>query len=507
MKDIKKSVNLNNEKPNEMKTLAKNTIILASPTVLSFIVGILKSKFIAIFLGTTGVGLTNQLLATINMIRQSTLSFLPDGMVKLVAKENAIKSNDIEIYNIIKTYFVMVFPIVILTTILGYVFADEMTKYIFGDIKYKLFFLIGFTAIPVSILGASFRAFLKAFKEIKSFAISDILIIIINLITFLPLIYFFGLIGGIIYITLSFFISFIIVVFLVKKNVFKKYNITFKSIKNAVFSQKYFKEMLAFVGVGLIAGTFRVFENISTRAIVVNNIGIDKLGIYSPITKWEALFIGFILPAVYTYLYPRLSEAKDNKDINKVINVVIRLITFVCLPFVMVGISLRHWVIPLFYSEDFIDAAIYLPYHFSFLLFAIWSTIFEQIFAPTGRLKMLLFFVIITNSISLIMVYYLVPIYGLYGYLFRYTITPFMTIMIFYFYWRKTIDFRIRKENVYVILYALFCSLLFILLKDYNSFILLALSLILILLLVFLLNSKEKNFLLLKLIQIRDRVL
>ena len=38
----------------ELKILAKNTLMLASPKVLKFFIGIIRTKFIALFLGVTG---------------------------------------------------------------------------------------------------------------------------------------------------------------------------------------------------------------------------------------------------------------------------------------------------------------------------------------------------------------------------------------------------------------------------------------------------------------------
>ena len=171
------------------------------------------------------------------------------------------------------------------------------------------------------------------------------------------------------------------------------------------------------MGVGVIGGTYFIFTEITSRSIVVNELGINQLGVYTPITSWAGLFVGFILPSVYTYLYPRLSESKSDSEIIGVINVVIRLITFVALPFIIVGISIREWIIPLFYSMEFIDATKYLPYHFGSLIFFIWSSIMSQLFYATGRLKSYLIFGLVINSISLMLVYFLVPVAGLYGYM------------------------------------------------------------------------------------------
>lgn len=481
----------------EIKTLAKNTYILAMPKVLNFGVGLIRTKLIAIFLGVTGLGIIDQLTNTIKQVRLLSLSFLPDGMVKLIAKENAGEGNMLNIFSIIKTYFLMVLPLAVFMTILGYLFADEITVFIFGDIEYKIYFLIGFTALPITIFSTSFRAFLKAYKEIKSFAIAEFFIIIINLILFVPLVYFYKVLGGVIYATSSFFVTLFVILFVVRKNVFLKYGITLKSIKSASYSKIYSNELFAFIGVGIVAGFFRVFENIAIRSIVVRDLGIEELGIYNPITKWSNLFIGFILPSLYTYLYPRLSEAKDNLDISNVVNDVIRLLTFVVLPFVIVGIAVREFIIPLFYSKDFVDASIYLPFHFSALLVVVWSTIFEQIFAPSGRLKVFLVFVIIINSLSLGLVYYFVPIIGLYGYMIKFTIIPLVTLVVYWVYWNKKIKFKLKKENIWVLVYSVICCSILLIIRD-KEFYLQIISLFLLVPLYFLMTQEEKNFLIKK---------
>ncbi len=481
----------------ELKILAKNTLILASPKVLKFFVGILRAKFIAIFLGLTGAGIIDQLQETITQIRNFTLSGLSDGMVKLIAHQNGTEIDVHKIGSIIKTYLVMIIPITISVTILGYIYANEITLYIFGNIQYKLYFQIGFIALPLSILSSTANALLKAYKEIRSFATAEVFIIIINLIIFLPLVYFYKIPGGVVYVTLSFLVTFLVVFFLMRKNVFKKHNITFADIKKGIISKKYFKDLLAFISYGVIGGTLYIFVEVSIRAIVVNDLGIDKLGLYTPVTRWSNLFLGFIMPAIYTYLYPRLSEAKSDTEIIDVVNDVFRLITFVALPFIIIGISTRQWIIPLFYSKDFIEASIYLPYHFSTLLFVIWSSIFAQIFWPTGRLKHQFIFVLIINTLSLVLIYYFVPIYGLYGYLIKFTIVPLITMLMYFAFWRNRIKFKFKKENIKIMLYALLCSILLLLFKD-NVIFLQFLSLTLIITLYFLLKKQERDFLIKK---------
>lgn len=481
----------------EIKKLAKNTLILASPNVLKFIIGVVRSKLIAVFLGVTGAGIINQLQSTIQQIATFTLSSLPEGMVKLIAQENGIEFNISKISSIIKTYILIIIPVTSTVTILGYVYSNEITLYIFGDLKYKLYFLIGFVALPVSILSTSNVSLLTAFKEIKSIALSNVLVLIINFILFIPLIYFFEILGAVIYVTISFFVSLFIFSFYSYKNVLKKNNIKLGDIFHGIFSKFYFKELISFMSFGLVAGTYYIFTEITTRAIVVQELGITKLGIYAPITAWAGLFVGFILPSLTTYLFPRISESKDNNEIINVINDVIRLMTFVTLPFIIVGITIRELIIPLFYSIDFIEASIYLPYHFAAILFTIWTFAFSQIFAPTGRLKSFLILAIIIHSLSLGLVYFLVPEFGLYGYLAKFTITPIFSTLLYSIYWSIKIKFKLKLGNILIVAYSLLCVFSLLLMQNNGVYLYILATALLIVLLLFL-NKQEKVYLLKK---------
>ena len=478
----------------ELKKLAKNTVVLAAPKVLKFFVGIVRSKLIAIFLGTFGMGIINQLQTIVKQFSTFTLSSVPDGMVKLIAKQNSIEKDKKVISDIIKTYLIIIFPLTIVVIIAGYIFSEEITLFIFGDIKYELYFQIGFSAVPISILSTSAFALLKAYKKIKSIALAEILIIIINLVIFIPLIYFYKITGAVVYVALTYVVTFFIFRYFANNEVLKRNSITLADIRKSAFRYDFFKELMSFMGFGLVIGTYTIFVEVTARAIVVNELGINKIGIYSPIIAWASLFVGFILPSLRTYLFPRISEAKSDKEITAVVNDVIRLMTFVTLPFIIIGITLRHWLIPLLYSNEFMEAAIYLPYHFSALLFIIWSYSFVQIFAPTGRLKNLFVFGLIHHTISLGLAYFLIPEVGLYGYLAKFAVTPIISTLVYFVFFSYTIKFKLKSENIKLVLFAVLCIVVLLILKDNQPYLFLA-SIILLPMSFFLLKKPERLFL------------
>lgn len=482
----------------EIKKLAQNTSFLAFPKVIKFFIGIVRAKLVAIFLGTLGAGVVSQLTNILRSISVFTTAGMADGMVRQIAIVNSEGGDKKEIASIIKTYAIPVIFLTILVYALGFIFGKFITTYVFGDLKYYNYFLIGFSALPIMTLSSTSFGLLKAYKKIKLLMFAEIGIIIVNFLVFFALIYFYGLTGAVIYVTTTYLTTFIIYNFYVRTQILNKIGISILDIYKAKFNREHFNELLHFVGNTLTAGVFATFVEVTSRSIVVTNLGVDKIGVYSPIIAWSALFTGFILPSLSTYLYPRLSEAKSDKEIVSIVNDVFRLMTYVALPFITIAIVSRNYIIPLFYSKEFFDATIYLPFHFAGLLLIIWNYAFAQIYTPSGRIKYITMFSILQNIIFLAIVYYMVPAYGLWGWTARYTLGVFISCTQNYIFWHFTIRFRFTKENSFLLIFVvIFITLLLVFRNNLIVSALIGLSGFIMIWLM--LKKKERNFLLNKL--------
>lgn len=440
------------------KDIAKNTIFLLIPSVLKFLIGLVRAKIVAIFLGTEGTGVINQLQNILNSIASFTTSGMPDGMVKQLAKANSKDASKQEIASIIKTYGTIVLITTIIAYILGFSFSASLTKFVFGDQKYFLYYLIGFSALPIMILSSSSYAIIKAYKQIKSLMWSEITITITTFLLFFIMVYFFRLTGAVIYVTLSFFVSWLAYRYVSERIIKNALGLRLKDIIGAQFINNNFKELLSFSGVFFTSGALDIIVNLLTRNLIIRNVGINAIGMYSPVTAWAGLFTGFLLPSIFTYLFPRISESKTNEEINQLLNDIIRLLSFVTIPFVAFSITFRDILIPMFYSKEFSEAGKYLPFHFVAIYLLIIIYTFAQVFAPTGRLKQFVPIIILNNVITLVIVYSMIPRFGLWGWVANFTITPFISAIIYYVFWHKTIGFSFKKENIVLILFIIISS-------------------------------------------------
>ena len=455
----------------ELKILFKNTSSLIVTKVVKFIIGIIRSKIVAIFLGTTGTGIIVQLTQLTQSISQFSLLSMPEGLIKQIAEsDKAHKEFSNKLSTLIKSYSVLLFIVLVITLSLSFCFSKELTIFFFGNIKYYNYCLIGLASFPILLINSISFAVLQGFKKIKYIARSELIVIIINIFFFIPLIIIWGLIGAVIYVTISFLTILLVNHVYTQKVILTNLNISIKKIYESKINKKAIRELFLFAGFGLTAGIALIISDTWARAIVVTQLGINELGVYSPIVTWAGVFTGFILPSIGTYLFPRFGEAKSNYEITGVLNDSIRFVTIVMIPFLLLSIPIRFQIIPLFYSKQFLAAGNYLPWHFLGTLFYVWMYVFTQAMAPTGRIKMQGILVIIMCMVNIATVYFLIPIIGLYGWMLKFIISPILFFVIYFAYFKKVINFKFEKKNIILMLYLIFSFFVIMSISKYFSY-------------------------------------
>lgn len=439
----------------ELKILVKNTSYLLGSNVIKFIAGIVRTKLNAIYLGTAGVGLVNQLgFLTQKMSMFTTLS-MSEAVVKQIS-ENTSKADVREfVASSLKSYIILVFSFMFVSILSMYFFASDLTIYVFGDIKYLSVFYLGIFSFPLLLLNSIPFSILKGFRSVKLIAKARLVVVVFNLVLFIPLLFAFKLKGAIAFVPISFVTTLLINFYFVEKYHLREMGLNINSIFNASLKNRFVIELLTFSGFGLFIGLFSIITEFACRSIVVYNLGIAKIGLYSPIMTWAGLFTGFLLPSFSTYLYPRFCTVKSNHEISGILNDALKLGTLALAPLIFLGIPYRNIFIVLFYSKDFVEAGIYLPFHFMGVVFYVWWYIFAQSMTPTGRIKQHSIFCALFYSLDVVVTYILVPKYGLNGWMLKYIISPVIFFIVYFIYSRRKLGFNITRSNLRLMSYLI----------------------------------------------------
>lgn len=446
----------------ELKKIIKSTSFLVSSKAVQFIIGIIKSKLGAIFLGTNGMGIYSQVSYLTTMISQVTLLSMNDGLVKQVA-QNKDNQGFLQILKgLVRSYSLLIAFSVLIVFSLCLIFAKPLTIFFLGDYDSLTYYLIGITGVPVLIINSLSFALLKSYKATKEISRANIFSSVLSLCCFVPLVYFLGILGSVISVTLNFAIVLYINNYQARKIVFEKTGLKFRDLFKAKTEKKYNRELLYFAFFGATTGLIYIGAESVCRSLVVNSLGIDKIGIYSPVIAWSGLLTGFIAPAIQLYLFPRFSECKSNIEISGIINDYFYLITFLMIPFLCLSIPFRNILIHTFYSKEFIEAGKYLPWHFIGLLFYMYWNILAMVLTPTGRIKTHGLFVTLMSLINVGIVFFLVPHIGLYGWMLKFIISPVLFSLVYFIYLKNQVDLKLSAKNLFLIAYAVVVSLVLI---------------------------------------------
>jgi O-antigen/teichoic acid export membrane protein len=481
----------------ELKKIVKSTSFLVISKTIQFTVGIIRSKLAAIYIGTIGVGVFSQVSYLVTMISNLSLLSMNDGLVKQIAEKKDSEGFKEQLKGLIKSYSILIVLASSIAIIICIIFSKQLTIFFIGDEKYLLYYLFGITCIPITIANSLSFALLKSYKATKYISRSNITSSIITLLFFVPLIYLFKTTGAVISVAINFLVLLIVNNLQVRIHILSQIGMKFKEVFKSKIDKKYTKDLLYFAFYGATTGLLLLVSESICRSMVVNKLGIEKFGIYSPITAWSNLLSGFILPSLSTYLYPRFSECKTNAEISDILNDSLRLVSFLMAPFLFIAIPYRLIIIPIFYSREFIEAGNFLPYHFIGMLFYMWWYALALVLTPTGRIRTYSIFIFFMALTNLITVYLFVPKFGLYGWMLKFIISPIVFYCLFFSYLRKEITFTINNSNLFIMIYLLISSFILILID--SSKLKYFLPILFIGLCYFFLTRNEKQYLIKKL--------
>jgi len=166
----------------------------------------------------------------------------------------------------------------------------------------------------------------------------------------------------------------------------------------------------------MVNGLFTLGAAYIVRLFVLRNVGLKGAGLYQAAWGLAGVCISFILDAMGTDYYPRLTAVANQKDeCNRLVNEQIEVGLLMAAPVMLVGLSLAPLAITLFYSARF-GGAVEILRWFSigmFLRVLTWPMGF--IILAKGERKLFFWSGVLTNSAYLTLVWIGIKMFGLTG--------------------------------------------------------------------------------------------
>lgn len=333
------------------KQLMKSAGLVGGTQMITILIGIVRTKILAVLLGPAGIGISGFLSSVVDMVRSLTSFGINYSGVKEIASANGT-GNKSEISKTIKTLRIWSVFTGVLGTLVTVAIAFPVSHYFFGSNEKASSLIVVSIVLLLSSISTGQIALLQGLKEIRQMALSSLLGAVLGTLIVIPIYWKMGISG-----IVPAFIASALLQLLISWSFAKKYKTESAVLPlNEAFTR----------GIGMAKlGSFIVLSGLGTmltiflvRKIIVQNSGIEGLGNFQAVWTITNMYMGLILNAMLADFLPTLSAVHtDNEKVNSITNTQLEIALLAGGALIALMITFSHVVINLMYSDKFIYAA------------------------------------------------------------------------------------------------------------------------------------------------------
>jgi len=329
----------------------KGTSLFGGVQIITIIIQIVRSKVIAILLGTAGMGVYGLLTNTIALISGFTNLGLGTSAVKDISA--AYQAEDKQrIAIIVKCFRYLIWATGILGALVILVCSSWLSQMTFKNHDYTFAFVWLSITLLFNQLSVGQVTLLRGFRKLRNLAKANVLGSFFGLLFTLPLYYYLGISGIVPSLIVTSVISLLLSWWFSRKI----------SIDSSV---KVSPAQVITQGKGIIKMGFLISISVSfdvlaayiLRVFIAQTGGLEEVGLYFAGFVILNTYVGVVFNAISTDYYPRLSAiAQDNKLFRKCINEQIEIIILILTPILILFLTFIRWIIIVLYSKQFVNA-------------------------------------------------------------------------------------------------------------------------------------------------------
>lgn len=460
------------------RQIMKATSIFGGVQVFQIMIGIFRSKFIAVILGPAGMGLSGLLQAGTGMIAGLTNFGLSSSAIKNISAAQAEEDEE-KVGRVIAVFRRLVWATGLLGLIVTLGLSSFLSQLTFGNKDYTWAFALLSITLLINQISAGQGVLLRAMRQVKLMAKSSIIGSVLGLVTTIPLYYFFGMDGIVPALIIAAFTSLFLTWYFASRLSFKKIKVDFTTVKLEG------KEMLTMGFMISLSGIITLAFSYLVRIFISNYGSVDDVGLYNAGFAIVNTYVGMIFTAMATDYYPKLSGvAHDVDKMNQTINQQAEIAILILSPIILVFIVFIKWVVFLLYSEAFLPVNQMILYAAVGMLFKALSWAIAFVFLAKSASKFFFWNELITNIYMLglnLTGYYW---YGLTGLGVSFLVTYVLYAFQVYLVSIRLFNFKIDSELVKIFFLNLtltvICLLVVLLIMDSYLMYLIGLVLILV---------------------------
>lgn len=330
------------------RQIMKATSLFGGVQVFQILISVIRSKFVAVLLGPSGMGIVGLLTTTTGLVTGLTNFGLGTSAVKSISEANS-SSNEKRIVTVISVLRRLVWITGILGSLMTLVFSPWLSEFTFGNKEYALAFVWLSITLLLNQLSTGQLALLQGLRQLQYLAKANVLGSLSGLIVTVPLYYWLGVDGIVPVIILTALITLFFSWYFGRKVKMEKIKVTRPMLVTEGKSMMVMGFMISLSGlISLIAAyLIRIF---------INRTGdVADVGFYTAGFTIINTYVGMVFTAMGTDYFPRLSQvASDNHLCKENINQQSEIALLILAPILIVFLVFVNWAVILLYSSIFL---------------------------------------------------------------------------------------------------------------------------------------------------------
>ena len=327
--------------------ILKSTMLMGGSSLVNVALGIIRNKAMAVMLGPEGVGLMG-LYGSILDIAQAIAGLgVGSSGVRQIAE--AAGTDDAERIARSATVLRRISMVLgLLGALLLAALAFPVSNFTFGDYQHAGGIALLSLAIFFRLVSAGQTALIQGLRGIADLARINVLAGLLGTAVSIPLIYLFGL---------QAIAPSLVVIAAASILPTWWYSRRISPHPSPMPTRQFGREVSALLRLGFVfmaSGLLTFGAAYAVRLIVLKEGGVMAAGLYQAAWGLGGLYAGFILQAMGTDFYPRLTAAADNNaECNRLVNEQAEISMLLAGPGLLGTLTLAPLMMNLFYSADF----------------------------------------------------------------------------------------------------------------------------------------------------------
>jgi len=333
---------------NSYGNILKVTSFLGGVQVFQMLVNLVRGKFVALFLGTEGMGISSLFVTAGSTVQKVSQLGINLAVTREVASS---RGNSGRVAEILAVTSAMSRACALLGAIFCIVFSRWLSQITFSSPDYSWQFMLLSLMVFFSVDAAGKFSQLQGLHEVKRISKSTIVGSLVGLCVGVPLYYFFGSLGIVPSLTAMAIATWICYIRALAQATHNQAKASFNWKRHSPVVRR-----LLALGILLMAGDLiGTFAQYLLQIFLRKEGGLDTVGLYQAANSLTNQYSGMIFAAMTMDYFPRLSAiAKDPEMVRTVVNRQMEVVSLIIVPLIIILLVTAPIVIRLLLTSEFL---------------------------------------------------------------------------------------------------------------------------------------------------------